>query len=109
MATTITTQAVADKTPILATYEAVAATMEFAWTGREVIHVKNGVTAMTIAVLSESNCDQGFDHDTSQVVGSSEDWFFSARSDRFKDSGDKVQLTISDVTDGTIAVLVMPT
>jgi len=83
---------------------------EFANSGREVIHVKNGHTApWTVTANSQAICSQGYDHDAAVVVTNAQERIIGPfPKARFDDANAKVQLTYSGVTALTIAVIRVP-
>lgn len=106
--TTITVQN-AVVTGLEATYEAGALSMEFANTGREFIHVKNGATDAILTISDQSNCSQGQDHSQTVTCTATEQRFIGPfPTGEYNDSNDKVQFTIDDVSNVTIAVIQMP-
>lgn len=80
---------------------------EFANSGQEFIHVKNGSGGnLDVTINSQVNCSQGFDHDSVvTVTAGSEEIIGPFPKSRFDDANDKVQITYSGVTSLTIAVL----
>jgi len=83
---------------------------EFANSGREVIHVKNGHSgSQTVTADSQAACSQGFDHNAAVAVPAGEDRVIGPfLKGRFDDANAKVQLTYSGVTLLTIAVIRVP-
>lgn len=80
---------------------------QFANTGKEIIHIKNGGGgAITCTVDAPNACNHGALHDMAVSVGAGEDWILGPFSKaRFNDSSDFVQITYSGVTSVTIAIV----
>lgn len=83
---------------------------EFVNSGRAVLYVKNGdATDKTVTVDSQTPCNQGFDHDVQVTVPAGGERIIGPfPKNRFDDASGKVQITYSDVTAVTVAVLEVP-
>lgn len=83
---------------------------EFLNSGRVVLYVKNGDTLeKTVTVDSQTPCNQGFDHDVVVTVPASEERIIGPfPKNRFDDANGKVQVSYSDVTSVTVAVIEIP-
>ena len=108
--TTITKQTIAlSTTGLEATYEAGALSMEFTNTGRDVIHVKNGATDAILSIADSGNCSQGEDHSQTVTCTASEQRHIGPfPTGEYNDTNGKVQFTIDDVANVTIAVVTLP-
>lgn len=75
--------------------------------GKEFIHIKNAHTSpQTITINSQTNCNQGFDHDDAVVVTNAQERMIGPfPKDRFNDGSGYVQITYSGVTALTLAVV----
>lgn len=100
---------------IVPTYEAALEDgNEFVNSGRHFIHAKNAheTEDRTIAINSQTPCNQGVDHDVSVVITAAEDekMIGPFPKDRFNDAAGKVQITYTPSTgvDITIAVIEVP-
>ncbi|NSW92320.1 MAG: hypothetical protein HPY74_16910 [Firmicutes bacterium] len=80
---------------------------EFVNSGKAVLHIKNGgVSQITVTVNSQTKCSFGFDHDVTVDVPAGEERIIGPfPKTRFDDANKKVQISYSDVTNVTIAVL----
>jgi len=83
---------------------------EFVNSGRAVLYVKNGdISDKTVTVDSQTPCNQGFDHDAQVIVPASEERIIGPfPKNRFDDANGKVQISYSDVTSVTVAVIEIP-
>jgi hypothetical protein len=84
---------------------------EFANSGREVIHVKNGHTSeQTVTVDSKAVCSQGYDHNAVVAIPAGEERIIGPFPKvRFDDpSTGKVAISYSGVISLTIAVIRVP-
>lgn len=83
---------------------------QFANSGREMIHLKNGAgVSQTVTTDSQEPCDQGFDHDNAVAIPAGEERMIGPfPKSRFDDASGKVQLTYSAVASLTIAVIKVP-
>lgn len=80
---------------------------EFANTGKEFIHLKNGDgSPMTVTIVTQITVDAQAVGDRAVVVGAGEERIIGPfPSAEYNDSGGLVQLTYSAVTSLTVAVL----
>ena len=87
-----------------------AAGDEFLNSGRTFLIVKNGGTAaINVTVNSQKPCNYGFDHDiVVSVAAGAEEWIGPFSRERFNDSNGKVQVSYSDVTSVTVAIVELP-
>jgi hypothetical protein len=83
---------------------------EFATSGRDFLHVKNGHTSpQTVTVNSQVPCNQGADHDVVVAVPNGEERLIGPfPKPRFDDPAEKVQISYSGVTALTIAIIRVP-
>lgn len=84
---------------------------EFVNSGRDFIHIKNGdASPITVTVNSQTDCNQGVDHDVEVVVPAStgEKFIGPFPKDRFDDAANKVQITYSAVTSVTVGIVRLP-
>jgi hypothetical protein len=74
--------------------------------GRVFLHVKNGGgSSINVTLNSQTNCDQGFDHDEVVAVPNGGERIIGPFPARFQDSSGNVQVTYSAVTSVTVAAL----
>jgi len=84
---------------------------DFLNSGRAFLHVKNGAASdITVTVNSRQTCSQGFDHDVVVTVTAGEERMIGPFPQaRFNDaSTGKADVTFSDVTSVTIALVEVP-
>jgi hypothetical protein len=71
------------------------------------VHVRNASGApITVTIHAQQNCNQGFPHDLTYVVGAGTDVILGPfDTNRFDDGTGFIQLTYKDVTSLTVAVI----
>jgi len=109
-ATSLTIQEIS-LTGITPTYTAANADGNyFSGSGKEFLIVKNGgASAITVTVTSQQECNQGeLHHVTVSVDASGEKWIGPFDKDRFNDTDGYVQVSYSDVSNVTVAVVRLP-
>lgn len=80
---------------------------QFANSGKEYFHVVNGSgSSITVTADAQTNCNFGFDHDAAVAVPAGEERVIGPfPTNRFNDANGNVQVTYSDVTSLTVAVV----
>lgn len=74
--------------------------------GRTSLRVKNGgVAPITVTIVSQRQCDQGFSHNQAISVAAGETRETGAIDSRFSDTNGKVQVTYSGVSSVTVAAV----
>lgn len=80
---------------------------EFPNDGNAFLVVKNdGASDITVTIDSQKPCSYGYDHDiTVTVPAGGEKWIGPFPQSRFNDTSGRVQVSYSDVTSVTVAVV----
>ncbi|HBV97779.1 MAG: hypothetical protein JL50_02940 [Peptococcaceae bacterium BICA1-7] len=109
MATTLAVQSVAATglNPSFTAADATGNNFPNAAGGKTFLAVKNGsVGSVTVTVNSQTECDQGFDHDLDVAVPAGQErWIGPFAQKRFNDGAGLVSVTYSAVADVTVAAI----
>jgi len=83
---------------------------DFVNSGNDFLIVKNGGgSSINVTIDSVTFCSYGFDHNlTIAVAAGEESWIGSFPKARFNDENGKVNVSYSDVTSVTVAVVELP-
>jgi hypothetical protein len=74
--------------------------------GQVFLHVKNGGgSSINVTLDSQTNCDQGFDHDEVIAVPNGGERMIGPFPARFQDSGGLIHVAYSAVTSVTVAAI----
>ena len=82
----------------------------FSGSGKEFVYVKNGgSSAITVTIASQQPCNQGEIHNVEvSVAASGEAMIGPLPEARFEDSSGHINISYSDVTSVTVAVIRLP-
>jgi hypothetical protein len=96
------------RTGLQASYTNVASSHTFVNDGKDtIIHVVNGATAMTLTIVSTATSDTLAVADRTVSIGSTEEHFVGPFP--IATYGTTVTIQFSDITNGTVAALKVPT
>ena len=107
MATELTSQPCDANGAVITFTAADASGNYFSNNGRKVLRVVNsGTSDITITIQSPTPCDQGYTHNIVATVSAGQTKDFGPfRTTRFNDSSGHVNITYSDVTNVTVALI----